>query len=96
MVQIQPLEPPEPPTKFDFMEYLDDSFGWLQFYSMNFNLDYQWYDYLINNLEWFQYRELSMLYFEMPFNGDWRQGHEFSKIVITQRFYQISPSSTQA
>ena len=30
------------------------------------------------------------------FRGDWRSGQEISKIVITQRFYQISPYSTQA
>ena len=34
--------------------------------------------------------------FEEYFDGDWRKGQEISKIVITRRFYQISPSSTQA
>ena len=33
---------------------------------------------------------------EEYFVGDWRSGREISKIVITQRFYQISPYSTQA
>ena len=33
---------------------------------------------------------------EEYFRGDWRSGREISKIVITQRFYQISPNSTQA
>ena len=33
---------------------------------------------------------------EEYFRGDWRSGREISKIVITQRFYQISPYSTQA
>ena len=28
--------------------------------------------------------------------GDWRSGKEISKVVITQRIYQISPNSTQA
>ena len=41
-------------------------------------------------------RELSKFIFEEYFDGDWRQGQEISKIVITQRFYQISSSSTQA
>ena len=41
-------------------------------------------------------KELSKSSFEKFFNGDWRQGQEIFKIVITQRFYQISPSSTQA
>ena len=33
---------------------------------------------------------------EEYFGGDWRSGQEIRKIVITQRFYQISPNSTQA
>ena len=33
---------------------------------------------------------------EEYFRGDWRSGQEIGKIVITQRFYQISPNSTQA
>ena len=33
---------------------------------------------------------------EEYFSCDWRSGREISKIVITQRFYQISPYSTQA
>ena len=33
---------------------------------------------------------------EQYFLGDWRSGQEISKIVITQRFYQISPNLTQA
>ena len=67
MVKIQPLEAPETPTRFDFLEYLDDIHGLSQ-----------------NSI------------FEEFFSGDWRKGQEISKIVITQRFYQISPSSTQA
>ena len=39
-------------------------------------------------------RELGVI--EEYFEGDWRSGREISKIVITQRFYQISPNSTQA
>ena len=27
MVKIQPLEAPEAPTRFDFLEYLDDIYG---------------------------------------------------------------------
>ena len=33
---------------------------------------------------------------EEHFNGDWRVGEEISKVVVTQRFYQTSPNSTQA
>ena len=32
---------------------------------------------------------------EEYFRGDWRLGQEITKIVITQRFYQTSPNSTQ-
>ena len=67
MVKIQPLEAPEAPTRFDFLEYLDDVNGLSQ-----------------NSI------------FEEFFSGDWRKGQEISKIVITQRFYQISSSLTQA
>ena len=34
--------------------------------------------------------------FEENFDGDWRQGEEIQKVVITQRLYQISSNSTQA
>ena len=33
---------------------------------------------------------------EEYFRGDWRSGQAISKIVITQRLYQISTNSTQA
>ena len=33
---------------------------------------------------------------EEYFNGDWRSGKEFNKVIITQRLYQTSPNSTQA
>ena len=39
---------------------------------------------------------MSRIIFEEYFNGDWRKGHEFHKIVITHRLYQISPIATQA
>ena len=32
---------------------------------------------------------------EEYFNGDWREGQEIRKVVITQRFYQTSPYSLQ-
>ena len=34
--------------------------------------------------------------FEEYFYDDWRKGEEIQRIVITQRLYQTSPSSTQA
>ena len=33
---------------------------------------------------------------EEYFDGDWRLGKEFNKVVIKQRLYQTSPNSTQA
>ena len=33
---------------------------------------------------------------EEYFNGDWRTGNEFHKVIITQRLYQTSSNSTQA
>ena len=96
MVKIQPLEPPEPPTKVDLLYHMYDTYGWSQdISSISFLYDY-FYDTLVDDLEWFQSKQLSNIIFEEYFNGDWGQGQEISKIVITQRFYQISPSSTQA
>ena len=93
MVKI--LEPSEPPTKVDFLYYLDEIYGWSQYNSMDFLYDY-FYDFLDYNLETFQSIDLSKVIFEEYFNGDWRQGQEISKIVITKRFYQVSLNSTQA
>ena len=63
----------------------------------NYSIEYLYYnDYLDDNLEKFQSKELSKSIFEVFFSGDWRKGQEISKIVITKRFYQISSSSTQA
>ena len=33
---------------------------------------------------------------EKYIDGDWRKGHDIHKVVITKRFYQISPHSKQA
>ena len=33
---------------------------------------------------------------EEYFHGDWRLGQDISKVVITQRFYQVSSNATQA
>ena len=111
MVKIQPLEA-EPPTKLDFLEYLDSipdyifdihyMFGLSKNYSMGFLYDYLYDDPDLfgwvfgDEFDWFQSKELSMIIFEEIFNGDWRKGEEISKIVITQRFYQVSLNSTQA
>ena len=61
--------------------------------------------YLLQWFEEFQSGELSVIYkeyyqrigtIEVSFDGDWRKGQEFHKVVITQRLYQTSPNSTQA
>ena len=108
MVKIQPLKAPEvpptePPTKFEFLEFLDQTYDWYNYAMENASIDYLYdlyYDYLDDNLEWFQSKKvndyLSKSIFEEYFNGDWRKGHEFQKIVITHRLYQISPTATQA
>ena len=54
---------------------------------------------LLNWFEEFQLEELrkrvSLIIFDEYFNGDWRSGQEVNKVVITQRLYQTSPTSTQ-
>ena len=102
MVNIQPLEAPEPPTNLEFLEFIDQTYNWYNYAMENASIDYLYdlyYDYLDDNLEWFQLKkvkeDLSKSIFEEHFNGDWRKGHEFHKIVITYRSYQISSTATQ-
>ena len=33
---------------------------------------------------------------EETFNGNWREGQEIHEVIITQRLYQTSSTSTQA
>ena len=82
MVKIGPIEAPnlEPPTKLEYLEFIDQTHS-------------------DNHSEWSQskvHEFLSKRIFEEYFNGDWRKGHEFHKIVITHRLYQISSTATQA
>ena len=35
-------------------------------------------------------------FIEEYFDGNWREGQEIHEVVITQRLYQTSPTSTQA
>ena len=94
MVKIQPLEPStELPTKLEYLEYLDEFYGWSKYYTWDYLYDF-FYDYL--DVESFHSKELSRSIFEEFFYGNWRKGQEICKIVITQRSYQISPNSTQA
>ena len=102
MIKIEPLELPQP-TKFEFLEFLDQTYYWYNYAMENASLDYlyeYYYDFLGDNLEWFQSKKvndyLSKSSFEEYFNGDWRKGNEFHKIVITHRLYQISSTATQA
>ena len=104
MIKIEPLELPAiQPTKLEFLEFLDQTYNWYNYAMENASIDYLYdlyYDYLDDNLEWFQSKKvndyLSKSIFEERFNGDWREGREFHKIVITHRLYQISPTATQA
>ena len=100
MIKIEPLEAPEPPTKFEFIEFLDQNYDWYYNWLDNASLDYIYdfyYDRILDeHLEWLQSKKLSLIIFEEYFNGDWRNGHEFHKIVITHRLYQISSTATKA
>ena len=105
MIKIEPREPLElpQPTKFEFLEFLDQTYYWYNYSMEDASLDYlydYYYDFLGDYLEWFQSKKvneyLSKSIFEEHFNGDWRKGHEFHKIVITHRLYQISSTATQA
>ena len=59
MVKIQPLETPEPPTKVDLLYHMYDTYGWSQdISSISFLYDY-FYDTLVDDLEWFQSKQLS-------------------------------------
>ena len=125
MVKIEPITPPQPPTKLEFLEYLDYEFGYEYGHEYGYEYGYEYsyeysYDYALlaeynfeptladletspGLLEWFEQfqseemREIVFLsIFEEYFNGDWRSGQEFHKVVITQRLYQTSSNSTQA
>ena len=95
---MEPSEPIQPPTIEEFMQNilkypgsypLPDDATLLEFFEY---------------FEWYKYRELSEAQharivegyvIEENFVGDWRKGREIHKVVITQRLYQTSPTSTQ-
>ena len=87
MVKMEPITPPQPPTKPEFLEYYS-----LYEYEL---ADLESSPDLLEWFEEFQSEELRKNIFEEYFNGDWRSGQEVHKVVITQRLYQISPNSTQ-
>ena len=93
MVRIEPLLPLqnyyELPTKFEFLEYLDDYYNLDDIQNETLN------DFLNENLESFQSKELFENIFQEYFNDNWRYGQPIRKVVISQRLYQISPNSTQ-
>ena len=102
----------ELPTKFEFLEYLHDYESPFNstLWSENISIDYLYdnlddisfgqnkslNDFLNENLEWFQSKELFENIFQEYFNDNWRYGQPIRKVVISQRLYQISPNSTQA
>ena len=106
MIKIETSEPLELPqfTKFELLELIvQRQYDYpLESGALDFLYDYN-YDYLVDKLEWYQAQKVEDylskrrdVLFEEYFNGDWRKGHEFHKIVITHRLYQISPNATQA
>ena len=125
MVKIEPVHLQQPPTKFEFLEFMNQNIpficGLIPTEIIETIIekigDYYWYSSIItgytwkladieassgaswwfqNSLEIFQSQMVSKSIFEEYLNGDWRQGQEIQKIVITQRLYQISPNTTQA
>ena len=84
---MEPITPPQPPTKPEFLEYYS-----LYEYEL---ADLESSPDLLEWFEEFQSEELRKNIFEEYFNGDWRSGQEVHKVVITQRLYQTSPNSTQ-
>ena len=105
MVKMELITPPQPPTKFDFLEYLKQHD---KYYYESDNYYYEFYDltptladletspYLLQWFEDFQTEKLRKNIFKEYFYGDWRRGQEFQKVIITQRLYQTSPNTTQA
>ena len=98
MVKIEPSEPIQPPTIEEFIEnilgypeyfYVPDNATLLQFFE-NFE------SYKLWQLSGAQNERIVQGYvIEENFVGDWRKGKEIHKVVITQRLYQTSPTSTQ-
>ena len=103
MVAIEPTEPLQPPTIEEFMEQVLK-------YPGSFQMLYHLPDdapliTFFEYFEWYKSRELAQAQnerivqgyvIEENFVGDWRKGQEIHKVVITQRLYQTSPTSTQA
>ena len=92
---MEPITPPQPPTKPEFLEYYS-----LYEYEL---ADLESSPDLLEWFEEFQSEELrkrvslmrKSIYHEY-FNGlDWRSGQEVHKVVITLRLYQTSPNSKQ-
>jgi len=100
MVKIEPITPPQPPTKLEFLEYLKQYSDILAEYNYEPTLaDFETSPDLLEWFEEFQSEELrervSLSIFDESFNCDWRSGQEVHKVVLTQRLYQTSPNSTQ-
>ena len=87
MVKIEPAVPPQPPTMEEYIGYLYQNYGPPPAnYSLFEFLDgFAWYQE-----QWHQELSKSEVYFmEQYFIGDWREGKEMHKVVITQRFYEV-------
>ena len=88
---MEPLQLPQPPSKLEFLEYLERNYGYLATLA-----DLETSPYLLQTFEEFQSEELRKSIYEDYFSDDWRSGQEVHKVVITQRLYQTSPESKQA
>ena len=95
---MEPSEPIQPPTIEEFMQNILKYPGSYPLPDDATLLDF--FEYF----EWYKLRELSEAQharivegyvIEEKFVGDWRKGREIHKVVITQRLYQTSPTSTQ-
>ena len=97
-VKIEPPVNAQPPTKFEFLEYLKVNYDFTEKYFKEYQEE-ALHEFL-NEFEWFKMREMysnaTFDIFSEYFNGDWRKGQEVHKVVITKRLYQTSPNSTQA
>ena len=106
MVKVEPLQPPQPPqppTKLEFLEFIKKANYWPLCIDMAWHndsceltlADLETSPFLLERFEEFQMDKLSSRFIEEYFYGDWREGKEIRKVVVTQRLYQTSPNSTQ-
>ena len=97
MVKIEPLQLSRPANSSDFFEYVRKEYGFEETDFGDIPSDIR--SSLSDEFNRFWSEKESMIlrsYIEENFDGDWRMGKEICKVVLTQKFYQTSPNSTQA